>query len=147
MLEARQGYRLWSHVPAGNRAACLERAAKLIESEAPALLGLLQVEGGKTIEDAIGEWREAIDFCRYYAQEARRLFGKAEVMPGPAGEDNRLECFGRGVFVCISPWNFPPSFARGRRCWCGSRRFAGHSGGGIHRLGRNSGGNQPAACD
>lgn len=114
MLEARQGYRLWSHVPAGNRAACLERAAKLIESEAPALLGLLQVEGGKTIEDAIGEWREAIDFCRYYAQEARRLFGKAEVMPGPAGEDNRLECFGRGVFVCISPWNFPLSIFLGQ---------------------------------
>jgi RHH-type proline utilization regulon transcriptional repressor/proline dehydrogenase/delta 1-pyrroline-5-carboxylate dehydrogenase len=114
MREARAGFRLWSHVPADLRAACLDRAAKHIQFEAPALLGLLQAEGGKTLEDAIGEWREAIDFCRYYALEARRLFETATVMRGPTGEDNRLYCHGRGVFVCISPWNFPLSIFLGQ---------------------------------
>jgi RHH-type proline utilization regulon transcriptional repressor/proline dehydrogenase/delta 1-pyrroline-5-carboxylate dehydrogenase len=85
MREARGGFALWSRVPAGARAACLDRAAKQLELEAPALLGLLQTEAGKTLEDAIGEWREAIDFCRYYAEEARRLFATATVLPGPTG--------------------------------------------------------------
>jgi RHH-type transcriptional regulator, proline utilization regulon repressor / proline dehydrogenase / delta 1-pyrroline-5-carboxylate dehydrogenase len=114
MREARAGFRLWSRVPVGTRAACLEEAAKYIEAEAPALLGLLQAEGGKTLDDAIAEWREAIDFCRYYAQEARRLMENAAVMPGPTGEDNRLACYGRGVFLCISPWNFPLSIFLGQ---------------------------------
>ncbi len=114
MREARAGFALWSRVPAGARAACLDCAAKQLELEAPALLGLLQNEAGKTLEDAIGEWREAIDFCRYYAEEARRLFATAAVLPGPTGEDNRLDCHGRGVFVCISPWNFPLSIFLGQ---------------------------------
>ncbi len=112
--QARDGFCQWSRVPAGIRAACLNRAASLLEAEAPAFLRLLQIEGGKTLADAIGEWREAIDFCRYYAQEARRLFSQAAVMPGPAGEDNSLCCHGRGVFVCISPWNFPVSIFLGQ---------------------------------
>jgi RHH-type proline utilization regulon transcriptional repressor/proline dehydrogenase/delta 1-pyrroline-5-carboxylate dehydrogenase len=114
MREARAGFCLWSHMSADLRAACLDCAAKHIEFEAPALLGLLQNEAGKTLEDAIGEWREAIDFCRYYAEEARRLFATATVLPGPTGEDNRLDCHGRGVFVCISPWNFPLSIFLGQ---------------------------------
>ncbi|MGH6844154.1 MAG: bifunctional proline dehydrogenase/L-glutamate gamma-semialdehyde dehydrogenase PutA, partial [Methylocella sp.] len=114
LREARAGFRVWSSVPAGARAGYLERAAKHIELEAPALLGLLQTEAGKTLEDAIGEWREAVDFCRYYAQEARRLLANATVLPGPTGEDNRLDCHGRGVFVCISPWNFPLSIFLGQ---------------------------------
>ncbi len=114
MRDARAGFRPWSHVPVDLRAACLDRAAKHIEFEEPALLGLLQTEAGKTLEDAIGEWRETIDFCRYYAQEARRLFENPTVMPGPTGEDNRLNCHGRGVFVCISPWNFPLSIFLGQ---------------------------------
>ncbi len=114
MRDACAGFRDWSHVPADARAACLERAADRIEAEAPAVLGLLQFEAGKTLDDAIGEWREAIDFCRYYAQEARRLFDGAALLPGPTGEDNRLDCHGRGVFVCISPWNFPLSIFLGQ---------------------------------
>jgi RHH-type proline utilization regulon transcriptional repressor/proline dehydrogenase/delta 1-pyrroline-5-carboxylate dehydrogenase len=112
--EARGGFCRWSHMAAGIRAACLDRAASLLEAEAPAFLHLLQIEGGKTLEDAIGEWREAIDFCRYYAQEARRLFSRPTPMPGPTGEDNSLCCHGRGVFVCISPWNFPLSIFLGQ---------------------------------
>src|SRR5581483_11196134 len=63
-------------------------------------------EGGKTLVDGIAEVREAVDFCRYYAAEARRLFAET-VMPGPTGERDVLIRRGRGVFVCISPWNFP----------------------------------------
>lgn len=114
LREARAGFRHWSHVPVGPRAACLDRAAKQMEAEAPRLLGLLQAEAGKTLEDAVGEWREAIDFCRYYAHEARRRFATSAVMRGPTGEDNLLNCHGRGVFLCISPWNFPLSIFVGQ---------------------------------
>jgi RHH-type proline utilization regulon transcriptional repressor/proline dehydrogenase/delta 1-pyrroline-5-carboxylate dehydrogenase len=114
MRDARAGFRQWSHVPAKLRAACLDRAAQLIEAEAPNLLWLLQTEAGKTIDDAIGEWRETIDFCRYYAQEARRQLEHSSALRGPTGEDNRLNCHGRGVFLCISPWNFPLSIFLGQ---------------------------------
>jgi RHH-type transcriptional regulator, proline utilization regulon repressor / proline dehydrogenase / delta 1-pyrroline-5-carboxylate dehydrogenase len=114
MRDARAGFRLWSEVPANQRAAFLNRAAQLIEAEAPNLLWLLQTEAGKTIDDAISEWREAIDFCRYYAQEARRQLECPDILRGPTGEDNRLHCHGRGVFLCISPWNFPLSIFAGQ---------------------------------
>ncbi|MGA7657960.1 MAG: bifunctional proline dehydrogenase/L-glutamate gamma-semialdehyde dehydrogenase PutA, partial [Methylocella sp.] len=114
MRDARAGFRQWSHVPAKLRAACLDRAAQLIAAEAPNLLWLLQIEAGKTIDDAIGEWRETIDFCRYYAQEARRQLEHSSALRGPTVEDNRLHCHGRGVFLCISPWNFPLSIFLGQ---------------------------------
>src|SRR5581483_6049575 len=74
---------------------------------APQFLALLQREGGKTLDDALSELREAADFCRYYAGQGRLLFGKGQAMPGPTGESNVLGLRGRGVFVAISPWNFP----------------------------------------
>jgi RHH-type transcriptional regulator, proline utilization regulon repressor / proline dehydrogenase / delta 1-pyrroline-5-carboxylate dehydrogenase len=114
MRDAHAGFRLWSHVPANLRAACLDRAAQLIEKEAPRLLWLLQAEAGKTLDDAIGEWRETIDFCRYYALEARRQLEGPVSLRGPTGEDNDLYCHGRGVFLCISPWNFPLSIFLGQ---------------------------------
>jgi RHH-type proline utilization regulon transcriptional repressor/proline dehydrogenase/delta 1-pyrroline-5-carboxylate dehydrogenase len=101
------GFRTWSRQPAELRAASLERAAAAIEAEAPRLIRLLQVEAGKTLDDAIAEWRETIDLCRYYAQEARTRLTAPIALPGPTGEDNRLLYRGRGVFLCISPWNFP----------------------------------------
>jgi len=107
MPAARSGFRAWSRQPVEARAAALEAAADAIEAAAPRFLQLLQVEAGKTLEDAIAEWREAIDFCRYYAQEARRRLAAPMAMAGPTGEDNRLACHGRGVLACISPWNFP----------------------------------------
>ena len=67
----------------------------------------MQREGGKTLDDSLSEVREAIDFCRYYAAEGRKLFGDGQVMPGPTGESNLLRLRGRGVMVAISPWNFP----------------------------------------
>jgi RHH-type proline utilization regulon transcriptional repressor/proline dehydrogenase/delta 1-pyrroline-5-carboxylate dehydrogenase len=71
------------------------------------LIALLQREGGKTLDDAISEVREATDFCRYYAAQGRDLFGIPQAMPGPTGESNVLCLRGRGVFAAISPWNFP----------------------------------------
>jgi RHH-type proline utilization regulon transcriptional repressor/proline dehydrogenase/delta 1-pyrroline-5-carboxylate dehydrogenase len=96
----------WSAHPMQHRAALLESAAERLEREHDALLALLQREAGKTLLDAHLEVREAVDFLRYYAQQARALEG-ATLLPGPAGESNRLRLAGRGVFACISPWNFP----------------------------------------
>src|SRR5471030_2800327 len=71
-------------------------------------------EAGKTLPDAMAEIREAVDFCRYYAAEGRRLFGAPIVLPGVTGESNQLSLHGRGVFACISPWNFPLAIFTGQ---------------------------------
>jgi len=126
MNAAKRGFRAWNRTPAATRAAALEKAADALEAKRGLLLHLLQIEAGKTIDDALAELREAVDFCRFYAAEARAICGEGEVLPGPTGEDNRLVRRGRGVFVCISPWNFPlahflgPSrgSTRGRQCRC-----------------------------
>jgi len=104
---ARAGFKSWSRTPADIRASILERAAGLLEHRAAHFIAALQREGGKTLDDALSEVREGIDFCRYYAAEGRRLFGDGQVMPGPTGESNVLRLRGRGVLVAISPWNFP----------------------------------------
>ena len=71
-------------------------------------------EAGKTLPDAVAEVREAVDFCRYYAARARELFAAPEELAGPTGERNTLSLHGRGVFVCISPWNFPLAIFTGQ---------------------------------
>ena len=96
----------WNATPAASRAAILEHAAELLEARMPAYIALCTKEAGKTIPDGVAEVREAVDFLRYYAAQARELF-KPEALPGPTGESNTLQLSGRGVFVCISPWNFP----------------------------------------
>jgi RHH-type proline utilization regulon transcriptional repressor/proline dehydrogenase/delta 1-pyrroline-5-carboxylate dehydrogenase len=107
MTAAVAGFRSWADTPAETRAAALERAADLLEDEHSAFIALLQREGGKTLDDAVAEVREAVDFCRYYAAQGRLLFSDGETMPGPTGESNVLRLRGRGAFVAISPWNFP----------------------------------------
>jgi RHH-type proline utilization regulon transcriptional repressor/proline dehydrogenase/delta 1-pyrroline-5-carboxylate dehydrogenase len=104
---ARQGFVAWRDQPVESRAACLDRFADLMQHRHAELIRLLALEAGKTIPDGIAELREAIDFCRYYAVQARSLQQAPLVMPGPTGESNYLSLHGRGVFVCISPWNFP----------------------------------------
>lgn len=106
LAAAQAGFAAWVAAPVERRAMVLERAADLIEAARGRLIALLQREGGKTLDDSISEVREAVDYCRYYAAEARRAFAP-EPMPGPTGESNELHHRGRGVFVCISPWNFP----------------------------------------
>lgn len=107
MAAAQAGFAQWSRTDADARAKALQRAADLLEERRGALLHLLQVEAGKTLDDALSEVREAVDFLRYYAVQGRTLFGSGEAMPGPTGESNVLRLRGRGVFVAISPWNFP----------------------------------------
>ena len=106
MTAAAGGFANWSVTPAEARAAALDRASDLIEANRGRLIALLQAEGGKTLDDALAEVREAIDFCRYYAAEARTSLAPRMLL-GPTGESNELHYRGRGVFVCISPWNFP----------------------------------------
>ncbi|WP_422040221.1 bifunctional proline dehydrogenase/L-glutamate gamma-semialdehyde dehydrogenase PutA [Roseibium sp.] len=104
---ARKGFEAWSRKPVNERAAALERLGDLLEENRDRLMMILSMEAGKCLPDGIAEIREAVDFCRYYANEARTLFGEGRLMPGPTGEENRYRYRGRGVFVCISPWNFP----------------------------------------
>jgi RHH-type transcriptional regulator, proline utilization regulon repressor / proline dehydrogenase / delta 1-pyrroline-5-carboxylate dehydrogenase len=103
---AAAGFAAWAATSCEQRAAVLERAAGLLEKHRGPLLALLQNEGGKTLDDALSEVREAVDYCRYYAAQARTALSP-QPMPGPTGESNVLRYRGRGVFVCISPWNFP----------------------------------------
>jgi RHH-type proline utilization regulon transcriptional repressor/proline dehydrogenase/delta 1-pyrroline-5-carboxylate dehydrogenase len=97
----------WDAAGGNARAMLLERAAQLIEDAREELVVLLAREAGKNRADAIGEIREAADFCRYYAMLARRHFGEPQPLPSPTGESNELALHGRGTFACISPWNFP----------------------------------------
>ena len=97
----------WDAQGAIARAQCLEQAAGLLEQHCEELMGLIVREAGRSIDDALSEVREAVDFCRYYAAQARRNFAGPAALPGPTGEVNELSLHGRGVFLCISPWNFP----------------------------------------
>ncbi|WP_024577016.1 MULTISPECIES: bifunctional proline dehydrogenase/L-glutamate gamma-semialdehyde dehydrogenase PutA [unclassified Afipia] len=115
---ARTGFAFWSRTTADTRATALERTADLLEQRMPHFIVLLQTEGGKTIDDAVSEVREAIDFCRYYAIEGRKLFGDGLPLPGPTGESNTLRLRGRGVMVAISPWNFPLAIFLGQVAAC-----------------------------
>ena len=103
----------WDAMPAASRATILEHAAKLLEERMPQYIALCTKEAGKTIPDGIAEVREAVDFLRYYAGQARKIFA-VEALPGPTGESNTLQLAGRGVFVCISPWNFPLAIFMGQ---------------------------------
>ena len=104
----------WDDLGGERRAQVLERAATLFEEQTPALLARCVREAGKTLPDAIGEVREAVDFLRYYAARARRDFSHETALPGPTGERNLLRLRGKGVFGCISPWNFPLAIYTGQ---------------------------------
>ncbi|MBC7952654.1 MAG: bifunctional proline dehydrogenase/L-glutamate gamma-semialdehyde dehydrogenase PutA [Rhodospirillaceae bacterium] len=103
----------WDSLGGEGRARILERAADLYEAAAPELMLLAIREAGKTIPDAVAELREAVDFLRYYAAQARAKF-QPMALPGVTGETNTLELHGRGVFACISPWNFPLAIFTGQ---------------------------------
>ncbi len=104
----------WNELGAAQRAACLTRAAALLEQRRDAGLALLVREGKKTLADAIAELRETVDYCRYYALEACRTMSAPQLLPGPTGERNELYLEGRGVIACISPWNFPLAIFSGQ---------------------------------
>ena len=104
----------WNETPAEARALCLDRAADAIEANAAELMALCVREAGKTLPDAVAELREAVDFCRYYAARARIEFAQPTTLRGPTGETNQISLHGRGVFACISPWNFPLAIFMGQ---------------------------------
>jgi len=96
------------------RAAILDKVSALLETGRAEFHELLVREAGKSVPDAIAEVREAVDFCRYYAVRAREQFANPERLSGPTGEANELSLHGRGVFACISPWNFPLAIFAGQ---------------------------------
>jgi len=97
----------WDRRGVNERAGILETLADLLEEHRAELMALCSLEAGKSLRDGIGEVREAADFCRYYAAEARAKMSQPQVLQGPTGEHNELSLHGRGVVLCISPWNFP----------------------------------------
>jgi RHH-type transcriptional regulator, proline utilization regulon repressor / proline dehydrogenase / delta 1-pyrroline-5-carboxylate dehydrogenase len=104
----------WSGSGGKARGAILNKAADLYESHQPLLLALLIREAGKTLDNALADLREAVDFLRYYATLAERDFETVKIMSGPTGERNELSLHGRGVFAAIAPWNFPLAIFTGQ---------------------------------
>ena len=104
----------WDRLGAYERDRILNRAGDLFEQHRDELLGLVVREGGRTIPDAISELREAVDFMRYYGAQAKKHFGEPIVLPGPTGERNTISMRGKGVFIAISPWNFPLAIFTGQ---------------------------------
>ncbi len=113
--KASEAFHKWNNEPSTHRADILNKAADLLEERMDFFIGICAREAGKTLDDGIAEVREAIDFCRYYAQQGVVDFDKGGIaLPSVTGEDNRLLLSGRGVFVCISPWNFPLAIFTGQ---------------------------------
>jgi RHH-type proline utilization regulon transcriptional repressor/proline dehydrogenase/delta 1-pyrroline-5-carboxylate dehydrogenase len=104
----------WNDLGGEGRAPVLRAMADALEAHRDRLIAICAVEAGKTLSDGVAEVREAADFCRYYASLAERQFGAPETLRGPVGETNQLSLHGRGVFACISPWNFPLAIFTGQ---------------------------------
>jgi RHH-type proline utilization regulon transcriptional repressor/proline dehydrogenase/delta 1-pyrroline-5-carboxylate dehydrogenase len=111
---AHAAHAAWEARGGAGRAAVLERAADLLEAGRAGLVARCVLEAGRTVPDALSEQREAVDLLRYYAAGARRLCDAGQALPGVAGEANALVLRGRGVFACISPWNFPVAIFAGQ---------------------------------
>jgi RHH-type proline utilization regulon transcriptional repressor/proline dehydrogenase/delta 1-pyrroline-5-carboxylate dehydrogenase len=114
IVAAERSFESWDRAGGAHRAEVLERAALLLESDRARLMAAIVREAGKTLDNALGDIREAVDFLRYYASEARRLFHGATRLPGPTGEYNALSLRARGPIACISPWNFPIAIFTGQ---------------------------------
>jgi RHH-type proline utilization regulon transcriptional repressor/proline dehydrogenase/delta 1-pyrroline-5-carboxylate dehydrogenase len=111
---ARKAQGAWDAAGGLERAKVLRAMADALEQNRDRLIAICTREAGKTLNDGIAEVREAADFCRYYARLAETKFAGPEVLKGPVGETNTIELRGRGVFVCISPWNFPLAIFTGQ---------------------------------
>ena len=114
MQAASLGFTAWNATPAMIRAQCLIRMADLLERDLMDYISLLVHEGGKVIADALAEVREASDLCRYYSAQAEQFLAHPMILPNITGERNTLHWQGRGVFLCISPWNFPLAICLGQ---------------------------------
>lgn len=114
VARARAAQPVWDRSGGPARAEVLRAIGDALEGQTDQLIALLSLEAGKTFNDAVAEVREAVDFCRYYAMLAEREFGPPQPLIGPVGETNQWQLFGRGVFACISPWNFPLAIFTGQ---------------------------------
>jgi RHH-type transcriptional regulator, proline utilization regulon repressor / proline dehydrogenase / delta 1-pyrroline-5-carboxylate dehydrogenase len=114
LVAASEHHEAWDRLGGAQRATILERAVDLFEADRANLMGLMIREGGKTLGNAQADLREAVDFLYYYAAQARAQFEASSPLPGPTGERNELSLHGRGVFACISPWNFPLAIFTGQ---------------------------------
>ena len=123
VARAQAAFPAWSRTPLEQRAAVLDRLADLLEQHRDALMALCVQEAFKSIADSIGEVREAADFCRYYAGQARARLQPVE-LPGPTGERNVLRMEGRGVWATVAPWNFPLAIFLGQ---CAAALVAGNT--------------------
>lgn len=113
-MSAKKAYKKWNALGGEERGDILFKIADALEARTEEFCALLAVEAGKTFIDSIAEVREAVDFLRFYGGQAAREFTAPSILPGPAGETNTLSLQGRGVFVCISPWNFPLAIFAGQ---------------------------------
>ena len=104
----------WNAQGGNKRGEILRAMGDVLEAHMAEFMTLMSKEAGKSLVDCIAEVREAVDFCRFYASEAERKFSGWMKMPGPAGESNEISNTGRGVFVCVSPWNFPLAIFTGQ---------------------------------
>ncbi|THD78788.1 MAG: bifunctional proline dehydrogenase/L-glutamate gamma-semialdehyde dehydrogenase PutA [Phenylobacterium sp.] len=111
---ARKAQPAWNALGGEGRARILRAMADALEASRDRLVAICVREAGKTLSDGVAEVREAADFCRYYAHLAETQFAAPETLKGPVGETNRLSLHGRGVFACISPWNFPLAIFTGQ---------------------------------
>ncbi len=114
LASAEKAHFAWNEKGGNVRADLLDAVGASFTRHMYELMGLISREGGRTLNDALSEVREAIDFCHYYAAMARRHFAEAELLTSPTGERNQLALQGRGVFLCISPWNFPLAIFAGQ---------------------------------
>jgi RHH-type proline utilization regulon transcriptional repressor/proline dehydrogenase/delta 1-pyrroline-5-carboxylate dehydrogenase len=114
IAQAAFGFEAWNAKGGAGRGRVLRAMGDMLQASQDRLVALIAREAGRNLQDAVDEVREAVDFCRYYAAEAERLFSGPHALPAPAGETDQLELHGRGVFVCISPWNFPLAIFTGQ---------------------------------
>ena len=114
MQSSRAALPEWQETDVIFRAAALDKMAELLQLKSIHLMQLLSHEGGRCPADAVSEIREAVDYCRYYSALARQALAERTRLPGPVGELNQLTLTGRGVYFCISPWNFPLAIFTGQ---------------------------------
>ncbi|MFT6106309.1 MAG: RHH-type proline utilization regulon transcriptional repressor/proline dehydrogenase [Rickettsiales bacterium] len=112
--KSHQIFKIWKDVDVRERAQIVRKIGDLIEENNHELMAICIKEAGKTISDAVDEVREAVDFCRYYANQAEKLMTNSIDLPCITGESNSLSLHAKGVFVCISPWNFPLAIFTGQ---------------------------------
>lgn len=113
VARAKAAFTVWDAMPVTARAEILCKTADLFEQHQAEFVYLAVNEAGKTLFDANAEIREAVDFCRYYASQALVTL-QDQPLPGPTGEANVLRMRGRGVMLCVSPWNFPLAIFSGQ---------------------------------